>query len=67
MEILEIELKNYKSEAQKVKVIEHFYGDWEIVKSSDTYKKADAFSAEWEVQVPANGSKEVSYVMERRY
>jgi len=66
-ESYEIELKNHKSEAQKVKIIEHFYGDWEIIESFDTYKKADAFTAEWEVKVPANGSKKVSYVMKRSY
>lgn len=61
----EIELKNHKSEAQKVKILEHFYGNWEITESSDTYQKVDAFTAEWEVTVPANGSKKVSYIMER--
>ena len=66
-ESYEIKLKNHKSEAQEVKIIEHFYGDWEIIESSDKYKKADAFTAEWKVKVPANGSKEVSYIMERSY
>ncbi len=61
----EIELKNHKSEAQKVKILEHFYGNWEITESSDTYQKVDAFTAEWEVTVPANGLKKVSYIMER--
>lgn len=62
-----IELKNHKSEAQKVKVIEHFYGNWKIIESSDTYKKADAFTAEWEVKVPADSSKKVSYILDRSY
>jgi hypothetical protein len=44
-ESFEIELKNHKSEAHKVKIVEHFYGNWEIIESSDTYKKADAFTA----------------------
>jgi hypothetical protein len=66
-ESYEIKLKNHKSEAQEVKIIEHFYGDWEIIESSDTYKKTDAFTAEWKVKVPADGSKEVSYIMERSY
>ncbi len=66
-ESYEIELKNHKSEAQKVKIVEHFYGDWEITTSSDTYEKKDAFIAEWVVTVPANGSKKVSYTVERSY
>lgn len=66
-ESYEIKLKNHKSEAQEVKIVEHFYGNWKITESSDTYKKVDAFTAEWKVKVPADGSKEVSYIMERSY
>ncbi|MGB9130994.1 MAG: hypothetical protein WCB90_00025, partial [Methanosarcina sp.] len=66
-ESYEIKLKNHKSEAQEVKILEHFYGNWKITESSDTYKKVDAFTAEWKVKVPADGSKEVSYIMERSY
>ena len=60
-------IKNHKSEAQKVKIVEHFYGDWEITANSDPYEKKDAFIAEWEITVPADGSKKVSYTVERRY
>ncbi|MCC4771101.1 DUF4139 domain-containing protein [Methanosarcina sp. DH2] len=66
-ESYEIELKNHKAQAQKVRIVEHFYGDWEITTSSDTHKKADAYTAEWEVTVPADGSKKVSFTVERRY
>jgi hypothetical protein len=66
-ESYEIELKNHKSEAQKLKIIEHFYGDWEIIESSDTYDKTDAFSAKWKVEVAADSSKKVSYVVKRSY
>lgn len=66
-ESYEIELKNHKSEAQKIRVVEHFYGDWEIITSSDTYKKIDAYTTEWEVTVPADGSKKVTFTVERTY
>lgn len=66
-ETYNIELKNHKSEAQKVKIIEHFYGNWEIFESSDIYKKTDAFTAEWEVKVPADSSKEVSYILDHSH
>jgi len=66
-ESYEIELKNHKSEAQKIRIVEHFYGDWEITTNSDTYEKTDAYTAEWEVTVPADGSKKVSFTVERRY
>jgi hypothetical protein len=66
-ESYEIELKNHKSEAQTIKIVEHFYGDWKITQNSDKYNKKDAFTAEWEVTVPADGSKKISYTAERRY
>jgi hypothetical protein len=66
-ESYEIELKNHKSQAQEIRIVEHFYGDWEITTGSDTYEKADAFTAEWEVTVPADSSKKVSFTVERRY
>jgi hypothetical protein len=66
-ESYETEIKNHKSEAQEVRIVEHFYGDWEITSSSDPYEKKDAFSAEWTIKVPVNGSKKVSYTVERSY
>jgi len=61
-----IELNNSKSEAQNVTVVEHLNGDWEIIKSSDTYEKTDAFTAEFRVSVPANGTKTISYTVENK-
>jgi hypothetical protein len=66
-ESYEIELKNHKSGAQKIRVVEHFYGDWEILTTSDSYEKKDAYTAEWEVTVPADGSKKVTFTVERSY
>lgn len=63
----EIELKNHKSEAQEIKIVEHLYGDWEILKNSDPYEKTDAYTVEFKVKVPANGTKTVSYTVEYRY
>ena len=66
-ESYEIQIKNHKSVAQAVTVVEHFYGDWEITSSSDEYEKTDAFTAEWKISVPADGEKTVSYTVERRF
>ncbi len=66
-ESYETEIKNHKSLPQKVKIVEHFYGDWKITTTSDPYEKKDAFTAEWEITVPADGSKKVSYSVERTY
>ncbi|MCQ1535038.1 DUF4139 domain-containing protein [Methanosarcina sp. KYL-1] len=66
-ESYEIELKNHKTESQAVTIVEHFYGDWEITSNSDKYEKTDAFTAEWKVTVPADGSKKISFTVEHRY
>ncbi len=63
----QIELNNSKSEAQTVTIVEHMYGQWEILKSSDSYEKTDAFTIEFRVVVPAKGTKLVSYSVERRF
>ena len=66
-ESYEIELKNHKSEAQKVKIVEKIYGEWKITENSDPYEKKDANTAEWEVTVPADSSKKVTYTVQRSY
>ena len=60
----EIVLNNNKSGAQNVTVVEHFYGDWEIIKGFDKYEKIDAFTVEFRVSVPANGTKTIYYTVE---
>lgn len=66
-ESYETEIKNHKSESQKVKIVEHFYGDWEITTTSDPYEKKDAYTAEWDITIPADGSKKVTYTVKRSY
>jgi hypothetical protein len=61
-----IELNNSKSEAQDVTDVEHFYGDWEIIDSSDKYTKIDASTVEFRVSVPPNGTKIITYTVENR-
>ena len=62
----EIELNNSKSEAQNVTVVEHYDGDWKIIKSSDKYEKTDAFTVEFRVSIPANSTKTISYTFENK-
>lgn len=63
----QIELNNSKSEAQAVTVVEHLFGQWEILESSDSYEKIDASTIEFRVMVPEKGTKHISYTVERRY
>jgi len=63
----QIELNNSKTEAQEVTVVEHLFGQWEILESSDSYEKIDASTIEFRVMMPAKGTKLVSYTVERRF
>ncbi|MCZ7355653.1 MAG: DUF4139 domain-containing protein [Candidatus Methanoperedens sp.] len=62
-----IELKNHKTEDINVTVIEHLNGNWKITKSSEQYKKKDAYTIEFEVNVSKDGTKNIAYTAEIRY
>ncbi len=66
-ESVKIELRNHKSEAVVVNVIENFWGDWSMRKQSLAHVKKDATTAEWRVNVPANGKAEVQYTVFRTW
>jgi len=63
----QIVLRNHKEEDVEVKVIEHLYGDWEIIEASDEYTKLDAYTVEFKVKVPADGEKKVNYTVLYRW
>lgn len=63
----EILINNSKAEPENVTVVEHLYGDWEILESSDEYVKTNAFTIEFRVAVPANGTKIITYTVENRF
>jgi hypothetical protein len=62
-ESFEIKLRNHKKEAAVVRVVEHLYRGmgWEIVEKSSTYLKTDAQTIEFQIQVPPDGEKTVTY------
>lgn len=66
-EQVKIEIRNHKSEAVVVKVLEHFGGDWTIRQQSLESAKKDASTAEWRVSVPANGKADVTYTVFRTW
>lgn len=62
-ESFKIQLRNHKPEAQKVIIKETLYrwSEWEITEKSDPFEKIDARTIHFEVMVPANGEKTVTY------
>jgi len=64
---VKIEIRNHKSEAVTVNVLEHFYGDWTIRRETAEHTKKDATTAEWRLAVPARGKAEVTYTCFRTW
>lgn len=62
-----IKIKNAKSEAVTVVVREPIPGDWKITKQSHSYKKVAAGTAEWHIEVPAEGNTTLKYSVLVRY
>jgi len=64
-ETIEIELRNHKDKAEKVIVKENLYRwlNWKLIKHSDEFEKVDSRTVHFNVDVPARGSKTVTYTV----
>jgi hypothetical protein len=62
----EIKLRNHKTEAVTIKVVEPHWGDWKVIKSDFPGKKKDAKTLEFEIEVPADGEKILHYTVQVR-
>jgi hypothetical protein len=62
-ETFEIDVRNHKPTAVDVFVTEHLYRwkNWEIKVSSDSYERNDSQTIHFNVHIPANGAKMISY------
>ncbi len=63
----EISLRNHKKEDVNVRVIEPVPGDWEMVSSSHSHKKSEAFTAEFNVAVPKDEQVTIKYMVRMRF
>ena len=63
----EISLRNHKKEDVVVKVVEPIPGDWTMLTSSHTYKKSDAFTAEFNIPVSKDQEVKLAYRVRMRY
>ncbi|MBX6320982.1 MAG: DUF4139 domain-containing protein [Rhodospirillaceae bacterium] len=62
-----IEIKNAKSEPVTVTVSQAMPGTWTILQESLPHTKTDAFRAEWQVGVAAEGSTTLTYRVRTKY
>jgi len=57
----EIELKNAKTEAVTATLRESLPGQWKILDESASHEQLNASTAQWQVQVPSEGSAKLTY------
>ncbi len=60
-----VTLRNHKDAAVTVAVIEHYYGEWEVLKESVQSLRKDAGTIRYELEIPGQGESEVQYTVER--
>ena len=57
----EISLRNHKTEAQTITVIEPVPGDWQVLTSTHAWDKVEAHTLKFEVPVPKESSAKITY------
>ncbi len=62
-----INIRNHKKSSVDIVVVEHFWGDWEIIQQSHSFKKKDAYTAEAIVTVPEDEEVEIDYMVRLRW
>ncbi|MCD6533995.1 MAG: DUF4139 domain-containing protein [Deltaproteobacteria bacterium] len=63
----EVKLKNAKSEAVEIKLVEPIPGDWEILTESHSHHKDNSSAASWRIPVPAKGESTLVYRVRVKY
>ena len=57
----EITLRNHKEEDVKVSIVEPLYGNWMVISNSHPYKKEDAFTIRFDIEVPKDKEVKIKY------
>lgn len=65
-EAYRIKLRNHKAESIQITVVEHLWGDWEILESSHPYQKINAYTIEFKVAVEPDKELVITYRVRRR-
>ena len=63
----EIALRNHKTEAQTVTVIEPVPGDWQVMSSNHQYEKIEAHTLKYQISVPRESSAKLGYRVRIRF
>lgn len=63
----EIVIKNAKKEAVTVSVVEPIPSDWKLLKESHPSQKSSSNSANWKIEIPAEGKTTLTYRVQVKY
>ncbi|MFI4987652.1 MAG: DUF4139 domain-containing protein [Alphaproteobacteria bacterium] len=63
----ELTLHNAKEVPVSVTVVETLRGDWRILQESDPHEKASSATARWHLDIPAKGTRKLTYHVLTRY
>jgi hypothetical protein len=66
-ETYEITVRNRKETDADVWIVEHFWGEWQILNNSHPYNKLDARTIEFPAKVERNGAVKVTYTVRMRW
>jgi hypothetical protein len=65
-EIITAKIENFKDSHAVLTLIEHIFGQWDIEKCNMEYKRKDAETLQFEIEIPAHGSRELEMQYHRR-
>ena len=65
-ELIKATVENFKDSPAILTMIEHIPGKWDMAECNMKYKKKDAYTLEFEIELPAHGKKELSMHYNRR-
>jgi hypothetical protein len=63
----EIVFRNAKPEPVTVRFVEGIDGEWTVLEESHPHTKLDAYRAEWQIEVPAEGEATLTYKVRVEY
>jgi hypothetical protein len=63
----EISLRNHKTEAQTITVIEPVPGDWQVLASTHAWEKVQAHTLKYEIAVPKDSTVKLTYRVRIRF
>ena len=64
---ISIEVSNTLSKDIEVRLIEHIYGDWVVRDASTNYRKKDASTIHFPINISANTSETVTYTYRKEW